>query len=48
MESGCILWSVDELSRKWMKTAVSSEADEKNLMSEWPDGVAQRSDQGGP
>jgi hypothetical protein len=48
LESGCILWSVDELSGKWMKTAVSSEADEKNSMSEWPDGVVQRSDQGGP
>jgi hypothetical protein len=31
-----------------MKTSVSSEVDEKNLILEWPDGVAQRSDQGGP
>jgi hypothetical protein len=30
---------VDEISGKWMKTAVSSEADEKNSMSE---GVARR------
>jgi hypothetical protein len=49
MESGCILWTVDEISGKWMKTAISSEADEKNSMS---DGVARRkarrSDQGGP
>jgi hypothetical protein len=37
LESGCILWSVDELSRKWMKTVVSSEVDEIFLMSEWPD-----------
>jgi hypothetical protein len=42
LESGCILWSVDEVSGKWMKTAVSSEADEINSMSEWPDLVAQR------
>jgi hypothetical protein len=28
-----------------MKVAVSSEADETNSMSEWPDGVAQWSDQ---
>jgi hypothetical protein len=28
--------------------AVSSEADEKNSILEWPNGVAQRSDQGGP
>jgi hypothetical protein len=48
LESGCILWSMDELSGKWMKTAVSSEVDEINSMSEWPDGMAQRSDQGGP
>jgi hypothetical protein len=38
---------VDELSGKWMIIAVSSKADEKNSMLEWPDGVAQRSDQGG-
>jgi hypothetical protein len=31
-----------------MKTTVSSEADEINSMSEWPDGMAQWSDQGGP
>jgi hypothetical protein len=36
---------MDELSRKWMKMAISSEVDEKNLMS---DGVARWSDQGGP
>jgi hypothetical protein len=36
---------VDEISGKWMKTVVSSEADEKNSMS---NGVARRSDQGSP
>jgi hypothetical protein len=30
-----------------MIIAVNSEADEKDLMLEWPNGVAQRSDQGG-
>jgi hypothetical protein len=33
LDSGCILWTMDEISGKWMKTAVSSEADEKNSMS---------------
>jgi hypothetical protein len=45
LESGYILWTVDEISRKWMKTAVSFEADENISMS---DRVARRSDQGGP
>jgi hypothetical protein len=34
---------VDELSEKWMKMAISSEADEKNSMSSSGlDGVARR------
>jgi hypothetical protein len=40
---------MDELSGKWMKTAVSIEADEKKSMSDGrPDGEARRSDEGGP
>jgi hypothetical protein len=45
LDSGCILWTVDEIFGKWINTAVNSEADENNSMS---DGVARRSDQGGP
>ena len=48
MESGCILSTMVEISGKWMKTVVNSEADEKNrCQTEWPDGVARRNDQGG-
>jgi hypothetical protein len=39
LNGGLIFWKVDEISRKWMKMAVSSEADEKNSIS---GGMAQR------